>query len=128
MAKTKKSKSMLPKRVAGVRVPKALRKGRAGRFLTSPAGMALMAEGLAVAGAIRAVRKADPASEIGRLRDDPKAEIKRLKGKVGDAGAGSADALRGAFTAASAAFADALRSSADALDNSPKKSGARPAH
>jgi len=126
---TKKTKkSLLPKRIGGVKVPKALRKGRAGQFLTSPAGMALLAEGLAMAGAFRAVKKADGASEIGRLRDHPRAEFKRLKGKAGDAGGDSAEALRGAFAAASTAFAEALRGRAAALDDSPKKSGARAAH
>jgi hypothetical protein len=49
MAK-KKLKATLPKRIAGVKVPKVLRKGSLGRFLGSPAGQALIVASLVQAG------------------------------------------------------------------------------
>ena len=123
--KRKKTKSLLPKRVAGVKIPKSIRKGGAGRFLTSPVGVALMTQAVAAVGAATAVKKADPDSTVGKLRDDPKAELSHLKGEARIKGEQSADALRGAFSAAAEAFADALRNSADALETGSKKSPAR---
>jgi hypothetical protein len=122
--KSKATKSMLPKRVGGLKVPKALRKGRAGRFLTSPAGIAVIGEALMAAGAVRAARKADPDSGLGRLRNDPKDEMRRIMDDVRLRGGASGEALQGAFSAATAAFAEALRKSAEALESGAKKSTA----
>jgi hypothetical protein len=44
MAKKAKKRNRLPKRVAGVKVPKALRRGRLGRLLASPVGQAIIIE------------------------------------------------------------------------------------
>jgi hypothetical protein len=41
---SKKSRSFLPKRIAGVKVPKKARKGRFGELLVSPSGQAAIAE------------------------------------------------------------------------------------
>lgn len=43
---TKKTRSYLPKRIAGVKVPKSVRKGRLGELLASPEGPALLADAL----------------------------------------------------------------------------------
>lgn len=130
MAKNKKNKSALPKRIAGVKVPKALRKGRAGRFLASPLGVALVSEAVVAAGAVAAGRQTRPGSAARKFADHPLASLSHLTDDAKARGAESAEALRGAFAAASVAFADALRSSADALDPSTpdpstKKSSAR---
>jgi hypothetical protein len=117
----KKTKSLLPKRIGGVKVPKALRKGRAGRFLTSPAGVAVLTEAFALAGAVGAVRKADPDSRVGRLRESAEAEMKSWTAAAEARGEHSAEQLKAAFAAASAAFADALRSGADAIEPASKK-------
>jgi len=45
MAK-KKRKALLPKRIAGVKVPKSARKGRFGELLASRTGQALLADAL----------------------------------------------------------------------------------
>lgn len=52
MAKKKKRKSLLPKRIAGVKVPKSVRKGRLGELLASRTGQALLAEAVMAAGAV----------------------------------------------------------------------------
>ena len=39
-----KKKNFLPKKIAGVKVPKAARKGRFGELLASPAGQSALAE------------------------------------------------------------------------------------
>ena len=41
---SKKARSFLPKKIAGVKVPKSVRKGRFGELLASPTGQALIAE------------------------------------------------------------------------------------
>jgi len=57
MAK-KKRKSALPKRIAGVKVPKAVRNGRFGELLASRTGQALLAQAIMAAGAVGAAKKA----------------------------------------------------------------------
>ena len=121
----KKKKSALPKRIAGMKVPKALRKGRAARFLASPAGIALLSEAAVAAGAVVAGKQAPKGSIARKLVDHPLAGLSDLTDDAKVRGKESAEALRGAFAAASVAFADALRSSADALDPAPKKPTAR---
>lgn len=129
MGKSKKKKqAVLPKRIAGVKVPKALRKGRAGRFLASPMGVALVSEAAVAAGAWAAGKQAKPGSAARRFADHPLASLSHLANDARLRGSASTEALREAFAAASAAFADTLRHSADALDPAPaKKAPAREA-
>lgn len=122
-----RKKNTLPKRIAGVKVPKALRKGRAGRFLASPVGLALVSDAILAAGTVAAAKQAKPGSATRRLADHPLASLAQLRDDARQRGEESTEALRGAFAAASVAFADALRSSADTLDPGPKKSRAREA-
>ena len=49
---SKKKKKGLPKRIAGLKIPKAVRKSEFGRFLGSKAGQALVAEAVLGAGAV----------------------------------------------------------------------------
>lgn len=127
MAKSgkKQKKAVLPKRIAGVKVPKALRKGRAGRFLASPLGVALVSEAVVAAGTVAAGKQARPGSATRRFADHPLASLSELAEDARVRGNESAAVLREAFAAASTAFADTLRHSADALDPKGKKSPAR---
>jgi hypothetical protein len=45
----KKNQNFLPKRIAGVKVPKSVRKGPLGELIASPAGPALIAEAVMAA-------------------------------------------------------------------------------
>ena len=45
----KKTQNYLPKRIAGVKVPKSVRKGPLGELIASPEGPALIAEAVMVA-------------------------------------------------------------------------------
>jgi hypothetical protein len=66
MAK-KKQKSLLPKRIAGVKVPKSVRKGPLGQLLASRTGQALLAEAIMAAGAVGVAKQAnDPPDEAGK--------------------------------------------------------------
>lgn len=46
---TKKNKSFLPKKIAGVKVPKSVRRGPLGELIASPTGPALIAEAVMAA-------------------------------------------------------------------------------
>jgi hypothetical protein len=60
MAKKKhKKNAVLPKRIAGVKVPKSVRKGPFGQLLASRTGQALLAEAIMAAGAVGVARKSD---------------------------------------------------------------------
>ena len=54
----KKQKSLLPKRIAGVKVPKSVRKGALGQLLASRTGQALLAEAIMAAGAVGVAKQA----------------------------------------------------------------------
>ncbi len=87
MAKRKKRKALLPKRIAGVKVPKSVRKGRLGELLASQTGQALLAQAVLAAGAIGATKKAgdaavDKASDAGGVGQ-------RLKGGKDPGAAGA---------------------------------------
>lgn len=111
----KKRKSVLPKRIAGVKVPKAVRKGRFGELLTSKAGQALIAEALMAAAAVAGAKKAKDSPKVrGALHDA--AETVRDAGHDKGEKAGAASA---AFTYA---LGEAVRSFAGALrDGGPKE-------
>lgn len=63
-----------------VKVPRSIRKGRAGRFLTSPLGVALISQAVMAAGALTAVKKADEASPLGHLRDNAGEALRQARG------------------------------------------------
>ncbi|HEV2532897.1 hypothetical protein [Phenylobacterium sp.] len=66
----KKTQTYLPKRIAGVKVPKSVRKGPLGELIASPTGPALLAEAVMIARAKQikddiASKKNPPAVEAG---------------------------------------------------------------
>ena len=105
--KAKTSKGAIPKRIAGVKVPKAVRKGRFGELLASRTGQAVIAQAILGAGAVAAGMRA---------KDNPKVQSAARKAKhtitdkadaaASDAGAG---ALAYALGEAARSFADAMR-------------------
>lgn len=123
----KKTQAFLPKRIAGVKVPKGLRKGRAGQFLASPLGVALVSEAAVAAGTWAASHQGKPGSAARRFADHPLTSLAHLAEDARVRGAASTEALREAFAAASAAFSDTLRHSADAQEAAAKKASAREA-
>ncbi|WP_374468497.1 hypothetical protein [Phenylobacterium sp.] len=116
MAKTKrKTKSLLPKRIAGVKVPKAVRKGRFGELLASRTGQVLIAEAIMAAGAMAGARKAGQSPSARSFLHDAAEHIRdRGRGHVELGPAGGALAF--ALGEAARAFADALRSGAPQAD------------
>jgi hypothetical protein len=61
----------LPKRIAGMKIPKTIRKGPLGDFLNSSAGQLLVAEALLLAGGVFAGKRVDPSSATGELLHHP---------------------------------------------------------
>jgi len=102
MAKSSKSKIKVPKRVAGMKIPKTVRKGPVMDFVNSSAGRLLIAEALGAALAVFAYRNVD--SDTGR----------RIKDGTRDAEA----ALRRNTARLSFAFSEAVRVFRESLSRS----------
>lgn len=98
-----KSKIKVPKRVAGVKIPKTVRKGPVMQFVNSSAGRMLIAEALTAAVAALAYKGVNSDSPTGqRLRDAGK--------RGGDALADGTARLSYAFGEGVRAFREALAS------------------
>jgi hypothetical protein len=67
----KKLKIKLPKRVAGVKIPKSVRKGPIGNFLNSSGGQIILAQALVAAAGTFAASKTDPDSATGEVIRHP---------------------------------------------------------
>lgn len=110
MAKDKKkSKNQLPKKIAGVKVPKAVRRGRFAELLTSRTGQALIAEALLGAGALAAGAKAADNPRVRRAAHDAKEKVTHAGGDAGHDVSAAGATLAYAFGEAARAFAEALR-------------------
>ncbi|MFC3069913.1 hypothetical protein [Phenylobacterium soli] len=109
---SKKKKNFLPKTIAGVKVPKAVRKGRLGELIASPAGQAAIAEAVMAVGAVAGAKK---------VKDSPKARsalaevADRLRDGAGDASHKTGKAASVASGAIAYALGEAARSFAEAL-------------
>lgn len=100
MAKKRKRANGVPKRIAGMKVPKALRRGRVAQLLASPVGQALLIETVARAGEHLISREARPGSSV-------RTAAARSQDAMADLGQGASES--------SAAFAYALRQAARAF-------------
>lgn len=109
MSKAKKKKAGLPKRIAGVRVPKAVRKGRIADLLASRQGQALIAEAILGAGALAAGMKAKDDPKVRKLAKDAKGSVAHAGDDAAGAFGGGASTLAYALSEAARAFAEALR-------------------
>ena len=98
----------LPKRIAGVKVPKAVRKGPVVDFLNSSGGQLLLAEVLAVIAGAYAVKKTDPDSPVGEFIRNPVKGARKARRSLREANNGAATRLSHAFSEAVQAFRNAL--------------------
>jgi hypothetical protein len=98
-----KKKFKVPKRIAGVKIPKSIRKGPIGTFINSPAGQVLVAEAILVAAG--AVGGADPDSPTGQALRHPLKQLSRASRAVGQ----GRSHTKGSDPENSERFADALR-------------------
>ncbi len=108
-AKTKKKKNLLPKRIAGVKVPKTARRGRFGELLASRQGQTLLAEALLGAGAIAAGMKAKDNPKVRRAAHDMKHQLSDAGHRASEDATVATSTLAYALGEAARTFADALR-------------------
>ena len=108
-------KLKVPKRIAGVKIPKAIRKGPVGDFLNSSVGQVLVAEAVLAAGGALAAGRTDPHSPAGKALRHPLRQLKRASraamhehGAATDALAAGRERLAYALSEAIAAFRAAL--------------------
>ena len=105
----KKSKSVLPKRIAGVKVPKSIRKGRFGEFLATPTGQKLVAEAIMAVGAVAGARKAAKSDKAKDLADSAKDKALDLKVDARDRASDASGVIAYAIGEAARSFSDAIR-------------------
>jgi hypothetical protein len=112
----KKLKLKVPKRIAGVKIPKSARKGPIADFLNSSAGQLLLAEALIVAGRAFAIRHTDPDSTAGEIARHPIQSL-HTAGRSGVAQTAEArDAIARSSARFSFAFSEAVRAFRSALE------------
>ena len=124
MAKARK-KSAVPKRLAGVKVPKPVRQGLK-RLGKTQDGKTVIAEALLAAGAALAAHEAKPGSKTRRAAA---AAGKQAKGKATSAQAATAfraTALASAFGVATQAFTEALKAHPIPTAQKPEASAVPP--
>jgi hypothetical protein len=109
---SKKSKRLLPKRIAGVKVPKKVRKGQVGEVLASKTGQALIAEAVMAVGALAAAKAKDSPKVRGALASAKDKVLKARDHAGHDVGATRAT-LTYALGEAVRSFSDALRDRSD---------------
>lgn len=117
---SKKKKAFLPKKIAGVKVPKKVRQGRFGELLASPTGQKVIAEAIMAAGAAIGAKKAADHPKVRQLAKD-------AKDKVADAAGGASDGALGLTAQAgttSGAIAYALGEAARTFTEALRRGGA----
>jgi len=112
----KKNKSLLPRRIAGVKVPKAVRKGRMAAAIASPTGRAVLAEVLMAAAAVAGAKKVKDSPKARTVLADVADRLRDAGGEAGQAVKGAGKAANVATGAVTFAVAEAARAFLDALD------------
>jgi len=97
-------KLKVPKRIAGVKIPKKIRKGPIGDFLKSSGGQIVLAEALLAVGAFYAARRFDASTATGEALRHPIDSLRAGR----DRSRGTAERLTRAFGAGVQAFRAAL--------------------
>ncbi|MBW8815948.1 MAG: hypothetical protein JF588_21230 [Caulobacterales bacterium] len=108
---SKKRKDLFPKKIAGVKVPKSVRRGRFGEFLASPTGQAMIAQAVVGAGAVAAGLKAKDSPKVRKLAHDAKHKVADSAGDAADNAGEATSSLAFALGEAARSFADAIRRS-----------------
>jgi hypothetical protein len=115
-AMARKLKLKVPKRIAGVKIPKAVRKGPVADFLNSSAGQLLLAEALLVLGGAAAAKRLDADSDAGEFVRHPIQSLTKAGRLASSTGAGAAEDLGRDSNRLSFAFSEALRAFRSGLD------------
>jgi hypothetical protein len=113
----------LPKRIAGIKMPKGIRKGAVVKFLNTPPGQVVLAQALLVIGGAFAVEK---------TRDDdgtsnPLDALKVARRDIGKRADITGAKLTRAFAAAAHAFRDVMENDDDVVAHESTDSNLEPA-
>jgi hypothetical protein len=122
-------KLKLPKRIAGIKIPKTIRKGPVGDFMRSRAGQLVIAEALVAAAGVFTVRKADENLDAAQAAKHPGDSARRIVQSLTDSGADQTQRLTFALKEAARAFKAAMESgpeSAPPGQESPAKTEPEP--
>ena len=137
----KKLKFKIPKRIAGVKIPKAVRKGPVAGFLNSSGGQLILAQALVAAAGALAASRTDENSSVGEAVRHPVDAAKDIGRNLQREGADQAARLSFALREAARSFRAAMEQgppagdpswTTDALDaqvdepTAKKKSASRP--
>lgn len=101
----------IPKRIAGVKIPKAIRKGPVVKFLNTPAGEVVLAQAVLLVGGAFAVDKARDNNTMLHPVDSLKDAGNDVKSRAGT----TAARLTRAFSAAAHAFRDVMENDEEPL-------------
>jgi hypothetical protein len=113
----------LPKRIAGIKIPKGIRKGPVINFLNTPPGQVVLAQALLVIGGAFAVEKSR--DNDGALH--PMDALKDASRNIGERADFAGAKLTRAFAAAAHAFRDVMESDDDrATDHESMDSNLEP--
>lgn len=107
--KQKKAKGLIPRKIAGVKVPKAVRKGRFGELLASKTGQAIIAQAILGAGAVAAGVKAKDSPKLRKYAKGAKETVAETTHDAGRQARDVSSNLAYAVGLAARAFADALK-------------------
>ena len=105
----KNSKSFLPKRIAGVKVPKAVRKSQFGQMLASPSGQKLLAEAIVAVGAIASAKRVKNSPEARDALDGAADKLREGKNATKDTASDAVGVLAYALGEAVRSFTEALQ-------------------
>ena len=104
----KKLKVKLPKRIAGMKIPKAVRKGPIGDFLNSSGGQIILAQALVAAAGVFAASRTEPDSRAGDALRHPVENARAAARAAKRQGREQAARLSFALKEASLAFRTAM--------------------
>lgn len=118
-SKTKGRKAKIPKRVAGVKVPKAVRKGPIGQFLTSNLGKEVLAGALVAAAGAGLKHESGRDSLVGQAVAKGGRALKGAGGKARHGGEQAVDQVAFAGSAVAYAVSEAAKAFTLALQVGP---------
>src|SRR5688572_21037790 len=116
-------KLKLPKRIAGIKIPKLIRKGPVGEFMSSPAGQLVIAEALVAAAGVFTVKKADENLDGADVVKHPGDSAHRVVQSLTASGSDQTERLTFALKEAARAFKTAMENGppAQASDGAPAR-------
>lgn len=103
-------KLKLPKRIAGIKIPKTIRKGPVRDFMSSPAGQLVIAEALVAAAGVFTVKKADENLDAAQAVKHPGDSAHRIVQSLTESDSDRTQRLTFALKEAARAFKAAMES------------------